>query len=120
VKAVNNRKFRVAIATEAERGLDDTVSTVFGRANTFTIIDFEEEEVKGVTILQNKVRSYKQGSGPLMVKTLADAGVDVVIAKELGPGASSLLSQNNISLFMVKHGISVAEALRLHKENLSS
>lgn len=116
---MNRRKLRVAIATGAERGLDDTVSEVFGRANTFTIIDLEEEKVKGITILQNKVKSYKQGSGPLVVKTLADSGVNVVIAKEFGPGASTLLSQNNISAFTVRRGISVTEALKLYRESLS-
>jgi predicted Fe-Mo cluster-binding NifX family protein len=120
VKTVNSRKLRVAIATEAEKGLDDTVSEVFGRANTFTIIDFEEEKVKGVTVLQNKVKSYKQGSGPLMVKTLTDLGVNVVMAREFGPGASTLLSLNNISAFMVRHGMSVIEAIKLYRESLSS
>jgi len=46
--------------------------------------------------------------------------VNVVIAKELGPGASTLLSQNNIAAFTVRHGISVTEALKLYRESLSA
>jgi len=112
-------KLRVAVATEGERGLEDTVSDVFGRANTFTIIDLDEE-VKNITVLQNKVKSYKHGAGPLVVKTLADSEVNVVIAKEFGPGVSSLLDQYDIATFTVKHGISVKEALKLYRESLST
>ena len=117
---MNSKKLRVAIATEGERGLDDTVSEVFGRANTFTIIDLEEEKVKNVTVLRNEVKSYKHGAGPLVVKTLADSGVNVVIAKEFGPGASTLLTQDSIAEFTVRHGISVSEALKLYRESLSA
>jgi len=117
---MSSRKLRIAVATNGDKGLEDTVSEVFGRANTFTIIDLEEEKVKSLTVLKNRVKSYKHGAGPLVVKTLADSGVNVVIAKEFGPGVSSLLDQYNIATFTIKHGISVTEALKIYRESLSA
>jgi len=32
-------KHRIAVATDGKKGLEDTVSNVFGRARTFTIVE---------------------------------------------------------------------------------
>jgi len=105
-------KLRIAIATKGHDGLEDVVSEVFGRANAFTVIDVEEGEIKGVKILDNPAVSYKHGAGPIVVKMLIDAGVNMVLATELGPGASALLEQHNVTHIVVKPGISIKESIR--------
>jgi len=113
-------KLRIAVATNEKDGLGDVVSNVFGRARTFTIVDAEDEKITGVTILENSAVSYHHGAGPIAVKMLVDEGVEVVIAKELGIGASELLKQHNITIIPVKPDTNVEEAikkaLRTHKE----
>ena len=106
------KKFRIAVATKGREGLKDVVSEVFGRANAFTIIDAEEGEIKGVKILENPAVSYKYGAGPIVVKMLIDAGVNMVLATELGPGASALLEQHDVATIAVKPGTSVKESIR--------
>jgi predicted Fe-Mo cluster-binding NifX family protein len=105
-------KLRIAVATNEKNGLEDVVSNVFGRAKTFTIIDAEDENITNVTILENSAVSYHHGSGPIAVKMLVDAGVEVVLANELGIGASELLKQHNIKTIPVKPGTKVAEATK--------
>jgi predicted Fe-Mo cluster-binding NifX family protein len=105
-------KMKVAIPTKGDGGLKDEVSSVFGRAPTFTVIDIENDEVKKVEILQNQARSYKHGTGPIVVKMLVDAGVNVVLAKELGPGSSALLEQHHVTIIPVEPGISVSKAIK--------
>jgi len=105
-------KFRIAVATEGNDGLEDFVSDVFGRANTFTIVNVDDEKLKGVKILQNPAVSYKHGAGPIVVKMLIDAGVNLVLATELGPGASTLLEQHNVTTIAAKSGTSVKESIR--------
>ncbi|MGD9130277.1 MAG: NifB/NifX family molybdenum-iron cluster-binding protein [Candidatus Bathyarchaeota archaeon] len=113
-------KLRIAVATNEKNGLGDVVSNVFGRARTFTIVDAEDEKITGVTILENPAVSYHHGAGPIAVKTLIDEGAEVVIANELGIGASGLLKQHSITIIPAKPGTNVAEAikkaLRTHKE----
>lgn len=106
------KKSRIAVATKGREGLEDTVSEVFGRANAFTVIDAEEGEIKGVEILENPAVSYKYGAGPIVVKMLIDAGVSIVLATELGPGASALLEQHDVATIAVKPGASVKESVR--------
>ena len=105
-------KFRIAVATKGRDGLEDVVSEVFGRANAFTVIDAEEGEIKGVKIMENPAVSYKHGAGPIVVKMLIDAGVNMVLAAELGPGASALLEQHNVTTIVVKPGAGVEESVR--------
>jgi predicted Fe-Mo cluster-binding NifX family protein len=115
-------KLRIAVATNEKDGLEDVVSNVFGRARTFTILDAEDEKITGVTILENSAVSYHHGAGPIAVKMLVDEGVEVVLANELGIGASELLKQHNITIIPVKPGTNVGDAtkkaLRTYKEKV--
>jgi len=106
------RKFRIAIATKGRGGLEDIVSEVFGRANSFTIVDVDNGNIKSVKVLQNPAVSYKFGAGPIVVKMLVDSKVNVVISAELGPGASTLLEQHGITKIAVKPGVKVAESIK--------
>jgi len=103
---------RIAIATNGKDGIEDVVSNVFGRAKTFTIMDAEDENLKDIHILENPAVSYHHGAGPISVKMLIDEGVEMVIANELGIGASELLKQHNIKHISVKPNTKVGEALK--------
>lgn len=109
---VSMRKLRIAIPTKGQGGLEDVVSDVFGRANTFTVVDVEEGAIKNVKVLENPAVSYKHGAGPIVVKMLIDSGVNMVLATELGPGASALLEQHNVTTIAVKPGTDVEESVR--------
>jgi predicted Fe-Mo cluster-binding NifX family protein len=116
-------KLRIAIATNGKSGLEDAVSNVFGRAKTFTVVDVEDEKILSVKVLENPALSYSHGAGPIAIKTLIDDRVEVVIADELGIGASEILKQHNIIYMQAKPGTNVGDAiknaLRTHKRKLS-
>jgi predicted Fe-Mo cluster-binding NifX family protein len=103
---------KIAVATNEEKGLDDAVSNVFGRAKTFTILNIDDKKITGVTILENTAASYHHGAGPIAVKMLVDEGVQVVLANQLGIGASDLLKQHNITVMPVKPGTNVQDAAK--------
>jgi predicted Fe-Mo cluster-binding NifX family protein len=109
-------KLRIAVPTKTHAGLEDVVSEVFGKAKTFTIVDVENGEVENVQVIDSPAASYEYGSGPVAVKTLADLKVNLVMAVEFGPGASSLLAQHNIKKISVKPNTKVADSI---KENLA-
>jgi predicted Fe-Mo cluster-binding NifX family protein len=113
-------KLRIAVATDGKNGLEDAVSNVFGRAKTFTIVDVEDEKITNVSMLENPSRSYAHGAGPIAIKTLIDNGVEVVIATEIGVGASEILKQHNIIYIQAKPGTNaqkvIKNALRTYKK----
>ena len=106
------KKGRIAVATTGKKALDDEVSRVFGRANTFTIVDIEDREIRGVKVLENPASSYEHGAGPLVVKALVDLNVEAVIAPDFGPGASTLLKQHNITTMLSKPGENVKKVIQ--------
>lgn len=109
-------KIRIAVPTKAYAGLGDTVSEVFGKTKTFTIVEVEDNQVKKVRVIDNPAASYEYGSGPIAVKTLADLKVNFVMAAEIGPGASGLLDHQNIEKVLVRSNIKVADVI---KKNLT-
>jgi len=115
---VSLKEIRVAIPTNGKKGIKDTVSEVLGRAKTFTIIEIKESSVDNVEVLENPAVSYKHGAGPIVVKMLIDKGVNVIAAREFGPGAYALLDQHNVKMFEVKSGVTVTETIKELMKNL--
>ncbi len=105
-------KSRIAIPTKGHGGLADAVSAVFGRANTFTVVDVEEGVVKNVRVLENPAVTYQHGAGPIVVKMLIDDGVNAVVAAEFGPGVLTLLDQHKITRITVTAGTTVTQSIK--------
>lgn len=105
-------KLRLAIATKDKKGLDDTISDVFGRAKIFTLLDVEGDQITNIKFLENSAANFHHGAGPIAVKMLVDNKVNRVIANQLGFGASELLKQHNIKLSPMEPGTKVADAIR--------
>ena len=103
---------RIAIPTNGYDGLDDKVSDVFSRAETFTIVEYgEDNQPQVIEVLPNKASTLRQGAGPIAAKNLKDRNVTHVICGELGPGASTLLKTLDITTVQVEPGIKVSKAL---------
>ncbi len=105
-------KRRIAVATDGKNGLEDAISNVFGRAKTFTIVDVDDKKIVSVKVIENPALSYSHGAGPIAIKTLIDDGVKVVIADELGIGASEILQQHNIIYVQAKPGTKAGDAIK--------
>jgi predicted Fe-Mo cluster-binding NifX family protein len=103
---------KIAIPTNERGGMSDTVSDVFGRAKTFTLIDMEGKEIKDIEIVENTAASYKHGAGPLAVKILVDMKVDKVVAGDVGTGVSSLLKEFNVEKIDVTPNTPVMNAIK--------
>ena len=110
-------KRRIAVATDGKKGLEDVVSDVFGRAKTFTIVDVEDGKITSVSVLENPALSYSHGAGPIAIKTLIDDGVEMVIANELGVGASEILKQHNIAYSSAKPGANAGDTVKKSLEH---
>jgi len=105
-------RLRIAVPTKGKGGLGDVVCDVFGRANSFTVVDVEDSGVQSVKVIDNPAISYQHGAGPIVVKLLVDLGVNMVLAAEFGPGVSTLLDQHKITRVKVNAGIKVSDSVK--------
>lgn len=109
---MSSKNHRVAVPTRKKGGLEDYVSDVFGRAETFTIIDIRGNEVRNVEVLKNPAVAYKHGAGPIVVKTLVNLSVNMVFSGEIGPGAESLLEHLDIDWVKVEPDTRVGDSVK--------
>jgi len=82
---------RILVATNVG-GLDDTVSMVFARAPTFTIVEVENGEIKGADVIPNQFAGAVHGAGIQVGQFVASRGINVAIAGNFGPNVSSILA----------------------------
>ena len=102
---------KVAVATKGSKGLEDKVSEVFGRSQTFTIVNTDGDKIKKANVVENPAKSYEYGAGPIATKMLTDMRVKVVIGAEFGVGVSNLLKSKNIRAVKVNAGTNVCRAV---------
>ena len=109
---VGELKTRIAIASQGLNGLEDSVSQVFGRSPTFTIVDIEDGMVKKAKAEKNSSTEAPHGAGPLTCARLNKLGVKVAIAANFGPTVSAILKESEIKMITIKPGTKVEDAIR--------
>lgn len=102
----------IAIPTE-KGGLDDVVTSRFGRAPTFTIVEVcEDGEVRSVKIIRNPGYASGSGAGVKAAQAVADAGAEYYIGPSPGPNAFAALQHLGIKILGTVVGVPVEEAIR--------
>jgi predicted Fe-Mo cluster-binding NifX family protein len=111
---------KILVAT-TKGGLDDTVSPVFGRCATFTIIHVTEKRIEDTKIVPNRYAGGTGGVGIQVAQLAVNEKVNVVIAGTFGPNAANVLAQAGIEMVPVS-GIAVKDAVMgyLNKELAAS
>lgn len=101
---------KVAVATN-QGGLDDQVSQVFGRCQTYTFVETEGGEIKNAEVAQNQNANATSGAGIQAAGFVANQGADAVIAGNFGPNVVSVLKESGVDMLPAS-GITVREAVQ--------
>ena len=112
-----DEKMKLFIATSGKGGLDDTVSSLFGRASSFTIVYVEGMEIKDVKVIQNPYADGTGGVGIQVAQFAVNEKTNAVLAGSFGPNALPVLIQAGIETIQISN-ITVKEAITkyLNKE----
>lgn len=87
----------IVVAT-TNGGLDDTVSPVFGRTPTFTLVEVEDGRIVGSQVVPNPFQAAAGGAGIQAAQFVAERRPRAVIAGNIGPNASGVLAQMGIDM----------------------
>lgn len=85
-----------------------TVSSVFGRAKSFAIYD---EAVPGFAIVENEGANSEHGADTGAAAFLAEKGVGMVLAPEVGPNAAEALKAGGIETRSASAGMDLNAAI---------
>ncbi len=97
-------------ATTQNGGLGDVIVPQFGRAPSFTIVEYDGE-VKSVEVIQNPACMQPSGAGIMASQILVDRGVKVLLTGNVGPKAMSVLQSAGIKIYRAD-GLTVEEAIK--------
>lgn len=99
---------KIAICTKNDLGLNSEVDQRFGRAEFYIIFDTESEQT---TSLENSAKNEASGAGGKSVSLLHKAGVDVIIAPELGPKAVTAINAFEIKAYQIGESNTVQKVI---------
>lgn len=102
---------RIAIPTDSEKGIEDTVSQHFGRCRTFTILD---EQGKVLEIVDNRGEHFGGIVKPPVI--LKQHNADILLCRGLGPRAIEMFKQFGIKVYVCQAG-TVREMFELWKNS---
>lgn len=95
---------KIIVATN-RGGLEDDVSPVFGRCQTFTIIEAEGSEIKNVEVVPNQFANAVHGAGIQAGQWVVSQKAKAVIAGNFGPNVSSILQQAGIEMIVAQGNV---------------
>lgn len=75
-------KVRLAVPSEGQGGLDGLRAGHFGHCDVFTLVDFEDGEIKEVSVIANK--EHVQGGCMVPVQLLAEHRVQQLVVGGIG------------------------------------
>ena len=108
---------KIAITLSDNKGMDSTLSPIFGRCAFVMYID---PESKAYTIEENTAQSATGGAGIQAAQQIVDKKATAVISGRLGPKAYAVLSAAAIPAYQSEGG-SVEETLNAYQaEKLTS
>ena len=89
---------KIAVST-GKGGLDDMVFPVFGRCQSFTIVE-ADKEIKGSSVIPNPAMSAVGGAGIMAAQAIIDKGINAVITGNCGPNAYRIFAQAGIRVYL--------------------
>ncbi len=95
---------KIAVAT-IKGGLDDVVSPVLARCETFTLVEVEDKQIQGSEIIENTHREGTSGVGVQVGQMLINMKVNAVIAGNFGPNVFEMLKQAGIEMIRAEGSV---------------
>ncbi len=95
---------KIIVATN-KGGLEDDVSPVFGRCQTFTIVEVEGNEIKNVEVTPNQFASAVHGAGIQAAQWIVSQKAKAVIAGNFGPNVTAILQQAGVEMVVAQEKV---------------
>ena len=87
------------------------ISSTFGRCKSILIYD---SETKKYSVAANPGISLKDGSGIKAVEIIIKAGADILLTKEIGVKAYSVLAKERVAVMLINAVVTVDEAVKTY------
>ena len=80
----------------------------FGRCPYYAVIEIDSDEIVGINVIENTSAHQSGGAGITGSQLIANQGIDVIIAANMGPRAVEVFDQLDIELYRAEDDIESA------------
>lgn len=91
----------IALPSNGEGGLNDSLSSRFGRCDNITIVSIEQDNIVAVRVIPIEVDKAMGNLGIYVSKLIKENNASKVIVKYIGSKAYKTLSSENIQIFNI-------------------
>jgi predicted Fe-Mo cluster-binding NifX family protein len=107
----------VAIPSMGNGGLNDQMSSRFGRCTSFTFVEIENNEIKAVKTVPNPAANAMGGAGVQATQIIGNNDANAIIVGFLGPNAASGLNALKIQILQAPNqAITIKDVMNLYLE----
>jgi len=107
----------IAIPSNGQGGLDDTMSQRFGRCMSFTFITLDNNEIKEVKVVSNEAANAMGSAGIQAAQTVGTNKANVVIVGFLGPNAGDALNALKLKILQsTSQNLTIQQVINLYLE----
>ena len=89
----------IAVPSDGNGGLNDYVSSRFGRCPSFTFVKVEKNKIVEVKVVSNSAVGQMGGAGIHAAQLIGDNGATAAIVGFLGPNAAQSLNALRIEIY---------------------
>lgn len=106
---------KIAIPVIDKDASNKTLNEKFGRSKYFYVYDTEKDNAVVLDNSENVTSAH--GAGIQTSSMLAQNGINIVIAKEVGPKATDVLKESKIAIYDAGANDNVNELINQYKAN---
>ncbi|MFW9940422.1 MAG: NifB/NifX family molybdenum-iron cluster-binding protein [Candidatus Thorarchaeota archaeon] len=104
----------IALPSEGEGGLNETLSLRFGRCDNLTIVTIEKENIEAVKVIPIQKNKAFGNLGIFVANIIKENRVSDVIVRFIGSKAYKALSSENVKIFQaLKKDLSIRQCIDL-------
>ncbi len=104
---------RAVASVENNAGLNSIISSRFGRAPFFAVIDIANGRLANLTFVPNTCIDMPHGVGVMVAQWIVSIGARYAIGVHLGPNVQAILQQAGVQICIVPEGVRLEDALRI-------
>ncbi|ASJ08727.1 iron-molybdenum cofactor-binding protein [Thermococcus siculi] len=93
-------------------GLDDKIHESLVRAETFTLVELENGEIKDVEVVGNPYKSEPYGAGSKVALFLVNLGVKVLVTRVDCPKGKMILDSAGVKVMKIEGELTVREVIQ--------
>ena len=101
---------KICVASETNGGLEDMVSSVFGRCSSFTVVEIQGDEIKNVYVVSNPGAQVSSGAGIQAAQAVINEGCSVIISSSVGPNSGEVFRMGGVKMYSAP-GMKIEDAV---------